>query len=202
MRTGELYQRYYGLYLGTVVSTNDPEGLGRVRVKMDQYEDSKDEPVFAAVARPAASGNLTVFFSPREGDQVVVGFLVGDVNEPIILGYAHSTEKKPPGEVSPPTKHGIVVKDTSVVFDETDVVVNEGDQKVARVEDSVDAGTIVFVVSGGVLTTTIMYFPAGAQGTKDAGDFAFANTNLPSKFPVILKLSSGLITSGASHFKA
>ncbi len=117
MRTGELYQRYYGIYLGTVVSTADPQGMGRVRVHMDQYDDT-GEPVYAAVARPVANEQTTVFFSPREGDQVIVGFLVGDVNEPIILGYAHSKQKKPPGEVSPPKVHGVVTSIGRVTFDE------------------------------------------------------------------------------------
>jgi phage baseplate assembly protein gpV len=118
MRTGELYQRYFGIYLGRVVDNVDPEGLGRVRVRMQQFEDSDDEPVFASVARPVANDETTVFFTPQEGDQVVVGFLVGDVNEPIILGYAHSEKKRPPSEVSAPSVHGVVSKIGRVTFDE------------------------------------------------------------------------------------
>jgi len=201
MRTGELYQRYNGLYLGTVVSTNDPQGLGRVRIKMDQYEDADDDPVFAAVARPVANANTTVFFSPQEGDQVVVGFLVGDVNEPIILGYAHSAQKKPPSDVSPPTRHGIVVKDTSVVFDETDVVVNGGDQKVARVDDSVNAGYILLVITPAGTVDSLTYYDASAEGLSQFG-IDSAKAFKDSKIPLPLRLSGGVVTSGAEHFKA
>ena len=45
MRTGELYQRYYGVFLGTVLSVDDPDKLGRVRIECDQYEDTSDDVV-------------------------------------------------------------------------------------------------------------------------------------------------------------
>src|SRR6266849_2615331 len=102
MRTGDLYQRYYGLYLGTVVDVNDPQKLGRVRIKCDQYEDFQDDPTWCSVARPAA-GQTSVLFTPKEGDQVVFAFLVGDVNEPIILGYAHQSKRS---ARSPTSEHG------------------------------------------------------------------------------------------------
>jgi uncharacterized protein involved in type VI secretion and phage assembly len=117
MRTGELYQRYYGLYLATVVDVNDPESLGRVRIECDQFEDTTDDPIWCSVARPAG-GVTSVFFTPKVKDEVIVGFLVGDVNEPVIVGYAHGgKDRQPPSQVSP-TKHGIVTTVGSVVFDE------------------------------------------------------------------------------------
>lgn len=117
MRTGELYQRYYGLYLATVVDVNDPEKLGRVRLKMDQFEDSDDEPVWASVSRPAGGKDTSVFFTPKLEDQVIVGFLVGDVNEPVIMGYAHSN-KQPKAEQVDTKKHGIVTSVGRVIFNE------------------------------------------------------------------------------------
>lgn len=117
MRTGDLYQRYFGVYLGTVLDIEDPAALGRVRVRTDQTTDTSDDPVWATVVRPLAGDGVSAFFSPRVGDQVVVGYLVGDAREPVILGYAHSLERKPPERVAP-RKPGIVTGIGSVVFDE------------------------------------------------------------------------------------
>ncbi|MBX3252074.1 MAG: hypothetical protein KF901_33170 [Myxococcales bacterium] len=114
MRTGE---RYFGVYLGTVLDADDPDGLGRVRLETDQYTDTEDDPTWAAVTRPLAGDVFSVFFTPKVGDQVVFSFLAGDVRQPIVLGYAHTDEKKP-ADVSE-TKHAIVIKDVgSITFDE------------------------------------------------------------------------------------
>ena len=119
MRTGELYQRYYGLYLGKVVDVKDPQQIGRIRLQCDQFTDSEDDPLWATVARPGG-GATSVFFTPNEGDQVIFGFQVGDVNGPVILGYAHNSgDQKPPDQVSAdPKKHGIVTSIGSLIFDE------------------------------------------------------------------------------------
>ena len=119
MRTGALYQRYHGLYLGTVVSVDDREKLGRVRIKCDQYDDFEDDPTWCAVARPAG-GDTSVFFRPKAGDQVVVAFLVGAVNEPIVLGCAHHSSNRTPPKPLEPGRNGIVTGIESVLFDEKD----------------------------------------------------------------------------------
>jgi uncharacterized protein involved in type VI secretion and phage assembly len=108
MRTGELYQRYYGIYIARVIGVDDPDNLGRIRIECDQFQDTEDHPVWASVARPAG-GDTSVFFTPKVGDQVVIGYVVGDVNEPMVLGYAHSRRlgQTPPPEVSP-VQHAIV----------------------------------------------------------------------------------------------
>jgi hypothetical protein len=119
MRTNELYQRYYGLYLGTVVDVKDPQQIGRIRLQCHQFTDSDDDPLWATVARPGG-GATSVFFTPNEGDQVIFGFQVGDVNGPVILGYAHNSgDQKPPDQVSADSKkHGIVTSIGSLIFDE------------------------------------------------------------------------------------
>ncbi len=119
MRTAELTQRYFGLYIGTVVSVEDPQKSGRIRLSCDQYDDSETDPLWAVVARPAG-GATSMFFTPDVGDQVVFGFQVGDVNGPVVIGYAHNSgERKPPEQTDAATKkHGLVTRVGSIVFDE------------------------------------------------------------------------------------
>jgi len=121
MRTNELYQRYYGLHIGKVADVNDPLKIGRIRLDCPQFtDDPKEDPLWATVCRPGGGGT-SVFFTPNLGDQVIFGFEVGDVNGPVILGYAHnSQDQKPPQEVSADDKkHGIVTAIGSLIFDET-----------------------------------------------------------------------------------
>jgi hypothetical protein len=118
MRTGELYQRYYGHYMATVVDVNDPQKLGRVRLQSAQFTDTMDQPIWASVSRPSAGNKTGVFFTPKKGDQVVISYVAGDVREPMIVGYAHSTQSAPDPQLVGPTKHGIVTSIGSAVFDE------------------------------------------------------------------------------------
>jgi uncharacterized protein involved in type VI secretion and phage assembly len=118
MRTGELYQRYYGHYLATVVDVNDPDNLGRIRVQSDQFADTLDQPIWASISRPCAGNKQGVFFTPKNGDQVVLGFIAGDVREPMVTGYAHSTQNAPDTSLVGTQQHGIVTTVGSVIFDE------------------------------------------------------------------------------------
>jgi uncharacterized protein involved in type VI secretion and phage assembly len=122
MRTGELSQKYHGHFLATVVDIMDPDKLGRVRVEMDQFADTMDDPVWVSVSRPAAGAQQGVFFTPKIGDQVVLAFVYGDVSLPMIVGYAHSDQKQPAPIVGP-QQHGIVTTIGSVIFDEQNKVI-------------------------------------------------------------------------------
>jgi phage baseplate assembly protein gpV len=118
MRTGELYQRYYGHYMATVVDVNDPMKLGRVRLQSDQFADTMDQPIWASVSRPSAGNKTGVFFTPKKGDQVVISYVSGDVREPMIVGYSHSSQSAPDPSLVGPKKHGIVTSIGSAIFDE------------------------------------------------------------------------------------
>jgi uncharacterized protein involved in type VI secretion and phage assembly len=122
MRTGELYQRYYGHYLATVVDVDDPQKLGRIRVEADQFTDTQDNPLYASISRPAAGDKQGIFFTPKKGDQVVICFIAGDVRQPMVVGYAHSTQKTPASIVST-EQHGIVTTIGSMIFDEKNGII-------------------------------------------------------------------------------
>jgi phage baseplate assembly protein gpV len=116
VRTTDLHQRYHGVYLGKVVSVDDPAGLGRVRVETDQVTDSSDDPAWAAVVRPMAGDGPTIFFTPRRNDQVVVAYMQGDPRQPVVLGYAHHKGRAPDGVGT--TKHAIHTGAGTITFDE------------------------------------------------------------------------------------
>jgi uncharacterized protein involved in type VI secretion and phage assembly len=87
----------YGLLIGEVVSTNDPENLGRVQVRLpDLAEQSQTD--FVPVATWSAGEQLGSWFVPQVNEHVVVAFIRGDVNRPVVLGSLWSIKRTPPDQ--------------------------------------------------------------------------------------------------------
>jgi hypothetical protein len=73
----------YGMYLGMVESRDDPRKQGRVRVTIPgMIEPGK----WAHTVMPGSPFNTGLFAVPAVGGQVLVGFLGGDSNQPVVLG--------------------------------------------------------------------------------------------------------------------
>jgi uncharacterized protein involved in type VI secretion and phage assembly len=83
-----------GLVIGLVTNIQDPESLGRVRVKFPTLGDSI-EGIWARVALPGAGPDAGLSFVPQIDDEVVVGFEHGDTRRPVVLGALHNSVDKP-----------------------------------------------------------------------------------------------------------
>lgn len=87
-----------GLQIAKVVSSaTDPEGEGRIQVMLPLQKGDQNE-VWIRVAAPYATENAGLEFLPEVGDEIVVGFLGGDPDAPIMLGALHSSARPPPLE--------------------------------------------------------------------------------------------------------
>lgn len=84
-----------GVAIGVVTDNNDPESLGRVKVKLpwlaEGYESS-----WARVAAPGASSGAGVVWLPAVGDEVLLAFDHGDMRRPFVLGGLWNGSDKPP----------------------------------------------------------------------------------------------------------
>jgi phage baseplate assembly protein V len=88
-------QRFAGLFVAIVTNNQDPEKLGRIRLKFPWLSDT-DESDWVRVAAPMAGNDRGVFFLPEVGDEVLVGFVQGDMHVPIVLGGLWGGKDKPP----------------------------------------------------------------------------------------------------------
>ena len=87
--------RISGVVVGVVTNTQDPAGLGRVKVKFPWLSDS-EESFWARVATPMAGKSRGFYFLPEVEDEVLIAFEHGDARFPYVLGSLWNGQDKPP----------------------------------------------------------------------------------------------------------
>lgn len=89
---------FYGVYIAEVVDIVDPDGQGRVRVKLPWSPDSGDNQyqAWARVATLMAGNDRGTWFIPDVGDEVLVAFNAGDTRHPYVLGGLWNGQQDPP----------------------------------------------------------------------------------------------------------
>jgi phage baseplate assembly protein gpV len=90
------------LVIGVVTNNNDPEGMGRVRVKFEAL-GSAIEGAWARVATLNAFNDRGIFMMPQPNDEVVVGFEHGDPRRPFVLGSLYNGKAKLPADLKDPS---------------------------------------------------------------------------------------------------
>jgi uncharacterized protein involved in type VI secretion and phage assembly len=139
-------RRIEGIVLGIVTNNQDPESVGRVKVKFPWLEDG-DESYWARVATLMAGNDRGTFFLPEVEDEVLVAFDHGDINHPYVMGTNWNGVDTPP-ETNENGKN-IIRKINSrsgheIIFDDNDEEMKE------KIEIRTNAGhTIVLDDSAG-----------------------------------------------------
>lgn len=130
-----------GSYLAKVVAVNDPEGIGRVQVRLFSFDgpDSQNAPLWARVVVPFAGNNRGGFFIPDVDDEVLVSFVNGDSRQPIVIGGLWS------GSAAVPETLG-------GSGDSVDrwTITGKAGTRIAIVEEQPSSATISFTTPGGV----------------------------------------------------
>lgn len=85
----------HGVAVGIVTNNHDPDGLGRVKIKLP-WRGNGDETFWARIATLMAGNSRGTYFLPEVGDEVVVTFQHGDINHPFIIGALWNGRDKPP----------------------------------------------------------------------------------------------------------
>lgn len=86
-----------GVVTGIVTNNQDPDGLGRVKVKLPRIS-GEDESNWARIASLMAGKDRGAFFLPEVEDEVLVAFEFGDISRPYVLGALWNGVDTPPAD--------------------------------------------------------------------------------------------------------
>jgi uncharacterized protein involved in type VI secretion and phage assembly len=133
--------RINGVVIGIVTNNNDPQGMGRVRVRFPWRGDD-DESYWARVATLMAGNDRGTFFLPEVDDEVLVAFDHGDINHPYVIGALWNGVDTPP-ETNAEGKNNIrTIKSRSgheIIFDDNH------EQKSEKLEIHTNAGHTILL---------------------------------------------------------
>jgi uncharacterized protein involved in type VI secretion and phage assembly len=147
--TTALLGRIPGVVVGVVTNNQDPDGLGRVKVKFPWLSD-EEESFWARVAAPMAGKGRGFFFLPEVDDEVLVAFEQGDARFPYVLGGLWNGQAKPtePNADGKNNVRSIRSRSGHVIrLDDTD-----GKEKIEIIDKS--GNKIVLDVEGNKITVT------------------------------------------------
>jgi phage protein D len=84
----------HGVVMALVTDNNDPDKMGRVKLKFPWLSDSY-ESHWARVTQPGAGPDSGAVFLPEVNDEVLVAFEFGDVRRPYVVGGLYNGKDKP-----------------------------------------------------------------------------------------------------------
>jgi uncharacterized protein involved in type VI secretion and phage assembly len=91
---------FYGVTVGIVTDIEDPDKLGRIKVKLLNRDHSDYETDFIRIVTPMSGKQWGMFFFPEIGDEVLVAFSNGDIVRPYVIGSLWNQNYKPPVEIA------------------------------------------------------------------------------------------------------
>ena len=122
-----------GVAIAVVTNNQDPENLGRIKVKYP-WRESEDESYWARCVAFMAGDKMGGYFLPEVEDEVLVAFENGDIDHPVILGSLWSSKMKPPETNADGKNNRRLIKSRSghlIVLDDT-----EGSEKIEFIDKS------------------------------------------------------------------
>ena len=146
----DLSGRILGVVVGIVTNNQDPEDLGRVRVRFP-WLSKTDESWWARIAAPMAGKERGAYFLPEVDDEVLVAFEHGDARFPYVLGALWSGTDKPPESNQDGENNRRTLRSRSghvVRLDDT------GGAEKIEIVDAKEKQSIVFDTAAGTITVT------------------------------------------------
>lgn len=80
--------------IAIVKADNDPRYLGRVRVRYTWQNSSEAGSPWVRVLTPLASSSGAVHFQPKAGDEVLLGYIDGNIDRPYVAGSLFNDKDK------------------------------------------------------------------------------------------------------------
>ncbi len=105
---GPVTGQMQGVVTALVTNINDPENLGRVKVKYAWLGEVESD--WVRLATPMAGGGRGFFYLPEVNDEVLVTFEHGDPHRPYVVGVLWNSKDKPPETTANAVKGGKVTR--------------------------------------------------------------------------------------------
>lgn len=143
--------RFYGVSVGVVTNNQDPDKLGRVKVKFPWLSD-QDESYWARVLTPMAGKERGIYCLPEVDDEVLVAFEQGQVEFPYILGSLWNGKDKPPAVNEDGKNNQRLIKSRSghqIILDDT-----EGEEKII-IRDKTEKNEVIIDSSKNAMTIKV-----------------------------------------------
>lgn len=129
--------RFHGVMIGIVTNNNDPDKLGRVKLKFPWLAEDV-ESTWARVASPAAGAKRGLFAIPEVNDEVLVAFEHGLLDRPFVLGGLwNGKDEVPPNTAKPAdvrsltSRAGHVIRlDDTQQAEKIEIVSSKGNAKI------------------------------------------------------------------------
>lgn len=153
-------ERFYGVTVGLVTNLNDPDQLGRVKVKFPWIFDDDEveiESTWARVVNPSAGQQEKGFyFLPEIDDEVLIAFEHGDVNRPYLLGALWNSKDKPPKDNSGVIQDGKVIERIIRSRLQHQLIFNDSDDKPSITIETSGGHKIILDDTPGQMSITIV----------------------------------------------
>jgi uncharacterized protein involved in type VI secretion and phage assembly len=107
LSSGAQHSSSAGLAIAIVTDNQDPDGLGRVKVKFPWLSDDHASS-WARLAVPGGGAQRGIQCLPEVNDEVLVGFDRGDMQQPFVLGGLWNGVDVPPKKTDQVVKGGKV----------------------------------------------------------------------------------------------
>jgi uncharacterized protein involved in type VI secretion and phage assembly len=117
------------IVVGIVTNNNDPDGLGRVKVKFPTLGD-KLESWWARIASPSAGKDRGLLMMPIANDEVLVAFEHGDPRRPYVIGSLWNGQAKPNDLVQKDGSFALQ-SDKQIVMKAKDPISVKGDKEIS-----------------------------------------------------------------------
>ncbi len=153
-------QRLFGVYVAVVTDHQDPDGQGRVRIRLPwiDADDGGSATSWARLSTLMAGGGRGSWFVPEIDDEVLVSFMQGDPRWPVVIGSLWNGRDQPPQSMdsgnnlrSITSRSGHVLTFDDTAGSELVRIETQGGHRLTL--DDASGGTITLAHSGGATIT-------------------------------------------------
>ncbi|WP_200944960.1 MULTISPECIES: phage baseplate assembly protein V [unclassified Nocardioides] len=187
--------RWFGMYTAVVTDVQDPDGQGRVKVRLAWSPDTGGSryEAWARLATTMAGNSRGTWFVPEPEDEVLVGFGGGNPNHPYVVGALWNGQDATPQSMDSDNNIRAIVsrEDIRITMDDT--------QGAVKLTLSTPGGRTVTLDDAGMKVTvddgngnTLEMASAGITVTASAKVTVNAST---------VKVSAGMVTVDAGMSK-